>query len=62
MPRFIPSKAAHIPFYPTLFINISNFKKILISGVILQEHMTIIQMLGGALLLGSTFVSETKFN
>ncbi|WP_026678533.1 DMT family transporter [Fictibacillus gelatini] len=37
------------------------FVAILISGVILQEQMTIIQMLGGALLLGSTFVSETKF-
>lgn len=38
------------------------FVAILISGVILQEQMTIIQMLGGALLLGSTFVSEMKFN
>ncbi|MBU8880148.1 DMT family transporter [Bacillus sp. FJAT-29790] len=37
------------------------FVAIMISGVILQEQMTIIQMLGGALLLGSTFVSETKF-
>lgn len=37
------------------------FVAILISGVILQEQMTIIQMLVGALLLGSTFVSETKF-
>lgn len=36
------------------------FVAILISGVILQEQMTIMQMLGGALLLGSTFVSETK--
>ncbi|WP_026691983.1 DMT family transporter [Peribacillus kribbensis] len=34
------------------------FVAILISGIILQEHMTIIQMFGGALLLGSTFVSE----
>jgi len=37
------------------------FVAILISGVILQEQMTIIQMLGGVLLLGSTFVSETNF-
>jgi RarD protein len=37
------------------------FVAILISGVILKEQMTIIQMLGGALLLGSTFISETKF-
>ncbi|MEH7335804.1 DMT family transporter [Neobacillus drentensis] len=33
---------------------------ILISGVILQEQMTMIQMFGGALLLGSTFVSENQ--
>lgn len=33
---------------------------ILISGVILQEQMTIIQMFGGALLLGSTLVSENQ--
>jgi drug/metabolite transporter (DMT)-like permease len=37
------------------------FVAILISGVILQEQMTMIQMLGGALFLGSTFISETKF-
>lgn len=37
------------------------FVAILISAIILQEQMTIIQMLGGALLLGSTFVSEIKF-
>ncbi|WP_144549614.1 DMT family transporter [Bacillus sp. X1(2014)] len=37
------------------------FVAILISAIIIQEHMTTIQMLGGALLLGSTFVSETKF-
>ncbi|MFP3124631.1 DMT family transporter [Ectobacillus funiculus] len=37
------------------------FVAILISGVILQEQMTTIQMLGGVLLLGSTFVSETNF-
>ncbi|KAB2328353.1 EamA family transporter [Cytobacillus depressus] len=37
------------------------FVAIVISGVILKEQMTIIQMLGGALLLSSTFVSETKF-
>ncbi|PHI46311.1 hypothetical protein B9T64_17510 [Bacillus halotolerans] len=34
------------------------FVAILISAIILQEQMTIVQMLGGALLLGSTFVSE----
>ncbi|MEH7086727.1 DMT family transporter [Neobacillus drentensis] len=37
------------------------FVAILISAIILQEQMTTIQILGGALLLGSTFVSETKF-
>ncbi|MGX9134074.1 DMT family transporter [Rummeliibacillus sp. JY-2-4R] len=37
------------------------FVAILISGVILQEEMTTIQILGGALLLGSTFVSEATF-
>jgi drug/metabolite transporter (DMT)-like permease len=36
------------------------FVAILISAVILLEQMTLIQMLGGALLLGSTFVSEIK--
>ncbi|UZD52020.1 EamA family transporter [Bacillus sp. B28] len=36
------------------------FVSILISAIILQEQMTIVQMLGGALLLGSTFVSENK--
>ncbi|WP_026567092.1 DMT family transporter [Bacillus sp. UNC41MFS5] len=36
------------------------FVAILISGVILQEQMTVIQMIGGALLLGSTFVSENQ--
>lgn len=36
------------------------FVAILISAIILQEQMTIVQMLGGALLLGSTFVSENK--
>ncbi|MCT9852288.1 EamA/RhaT family transporter, partial [Priestia megaterium] len=30
------------------------------SALILREQMTIIQMLGGLLLLGSTFVSENK--
>jgi RarD protein len=34
------------------------FVAILISAMILQEQMTIIQILGGVLLLGSTFVSE----
>jgi RarD protein len=37
------------------------FVAILISAMILHEQMTIDQMLGGALLLGSTIVSETKF-
>ncbi|ASS70013.1 DMT family transporter [Bacillus atrophaeus] len=36
------------------------FVAILISAIILQEQMSIVQMLGGALLLGSTFVSENK--
>lgn len=36
------------------------FVAILISGVILQEQMTIIQIIGGAFLLGSTFVSENQ--
>ncbi|WP_458413124.1 DMT family transporter [Schinkia sp. CFF1] len=36
------------------------FVAILISTMFLQEQMTIIQMLGGGLLLGSTFVSEIK--
>jgi RarD protein len=36
------------------------FVAILISAVILQEQMTLVQILGGTLLLGSTFVSEIK--
>jgi RarD protein len=36
------------------------FVAILISAIILQEQMTIVQMLGGLLLLGSTFVSEIR--
>lgn len=36
------------------------FVAILISSIILQEQMTIVQMLGGVLLLGSTFVSEIR--
>ncbi|MEC1615483.1 DMT family transporter [Bacillus mojavensis] len=36
------------------------FVAILISAIILREQMTVVQMLGGALLLGSTFVSENK--
>lgn len=36
------------------------FVAILISAIILQEQMTIVQMLGGILLLGSTFVSEIR--
>lgn len=38
------------------------FVAILISGAILQEQMTIIQMFGGALLLSSTFVSEYQLS
>ncbi|WP_042348463.1 DMT family transporter [Bacillus massiliigorillae] len=34
---------------------------LVISTVILQEQMTFVQLLGGVLLLGSTFVSEKKF-
>ncbi|MDF2052819.1 DMT family transporter [Priestia megaterium] len=34
------------------------FVAMLISAVILREHMTLVQILGGALLLGSTFISE----
>jgi drug/metabolite transporter (DMT)-like permease len=33
---------------------------LVISAVILQEQMTFVQMLGGALLLGSTFISESQ--
>ena len=33
---------------------------LVISAVILQEQTTFVQMLGGALLLGSTFVSESQ--
>jgi RarD protein len=36
------------------------FVAILISAFILQDQMTIVQMLGGVLLLGSTFVSEIR--
>ena len=36
------------------------FVAIMISAMILQEQMTFVQMLGGALLLASTFVSEIK--
>ncbi|MCI2256196.1 DMT family transporter [Domibacillus sp. PGB-M46] len=36
------------------------FVAILISVLILQEQMTIVQMLGGVLLLGATFVSEIR--
>ena len=38
------------------------FVAILVSWLILQEQLTSIQMLGGAFLLGATFVSETKFS
>lgn len=37
------------------------FVAILISGWILQEKFTLLQIIGGILLLGSTFISETKF-
>jgi len=33
---------------------------LVVSAFVLQEQMTFVQMLGGALLLGSTFVSENK--
>ena len=36
------------------------FVAILISAMILHEQMTLVQMLGGALLLASTFVIEIK--
>ncbi len=36
------------------------FVAILISAIILQEQMTIVQMIGGVLLLGSTLVSEFR--
>lgn len=36
------------------------FVAILISAIILREQMTLVQMLGGVLLLTSTFVSEIK--
>nr|WP_106781749.1 DMT family transporter [Lysinibacillus timonensis] len=36
------------------------FVAILISTMILQEQMTLVQILGGVLLLGSTFVSEIR--
>ncbi|WP_026576686.1 DMT family transporter [Bacillus sp. UNC438CL73TsuS30] len=36
------------------------FVAILISAIVLQEQMTIVQVLGGVLLLGSTFVSEIR--
>jgi len=36
------------------------FVAILISAIFLQEQMTVLQILGGALLLASTFVSEIK--
>lgn len=36
------------------------FVAILISALVLQEQMTMLQMLGGALLLASTFISEIK--
>lgn len=37
------------------------FVAILISGLILQEPFTLLQVIGGLLLLGSTFVSEARF-
>ncbi|QTD40632.1 DMT family transporter [Sporosarcina sp. Te-1] len=38
------------------------FVAILISGLILREQFTLLQVIGGILLLGSTFVSEIRFN
>jgi drug/metabolite transporter (DMT)-like permease len=38
------------------------FVAILISAIILQEQMTIVQILGGVLLLSSTFVSEIRLD
>ncbi|GKU85170.1 hypothetical protein NCCP28_45660 [Niallia sp. NCCP-28] len=37
------------------------FVAILISGLLLQEQFTLLQIIGGILLLGSTFVSEMRF-
>ncbi|MCY8725672.1 EamA family transporter [Bacillus inaquosorum] len=37
------------------------FVAILISGLILQEQFTLFQIIGGVLLLGSTFASEIRF-
>ncbi|MCY8106679.1 EamA family transporter [Bacillus mojavensis] len=37
------------------------FVAILISGLILQEQFTLLQIMGGILLLGSTFASELRF-
>ncbi|MCY8721245.1 EamA family transporter [Bacillus sp. S10C12M] len=37
------------------------FVAILISGLILQEQFTLVQIIGGVLLLGSTFASEIRF-
>nr|WP_263326951.1 DMT family transporter [Neobacillus sp. Marseille-Q6967] len=37
------------------------FVAILISGLILQEQFTQLQIIGGILLLGSTFISEMRF-
>lgn len=39
---------------------VAPFVAILISAIILLEQMTIVQMLGGILRLGSTFVSEIR--
>ncbi|MBI0580646.1 EamA family transporter [Neobacillus cucumis] len=36
------------------------FVAIMVSAIILKEQMTIVQMVGGVLLLGSTFVSEIR--
>ncbi|MEH7416988.1 DMT family transporter [Neobacillus drentensis] len=38
------------------------FVAILISGLILQEQFTQLQIIGGLLLLGSTFISELRFH
>jgi drug/metabolite transporter (DMT)-like permease len=41
---------------------IDPFVAILISGFILREPFTLLQMIGGILLLSSTFVSEMRFH
>lgn len=38
------------------------FVAILISGLLLREQFTLLQVIGGLLLLGSTLISETRFS